>query len=114
MAGKTEWEDALIKHGIMAAPEERETEDDKHLRMLEGMDQARAKALESKSLDELEDELDDDVLEIYRRNRIQKMQEDADRKTYGTVKRIGQTEFIDQVTNASKTCPVVCHLFESG
>jgi hypothetical protein len=31
MAGATEWEDALIKHGIMQAPPKQETEDDRTL-----------------------------------------------------------------------------------
>ena len=31
----TEWEDALIKHGIMAKPVEKETDDDRHLKVME-------------------------------------------------------------------------------
>jgi hypothetical protein len=35
MAGKTEWEDALIKHGIMAAPEVLPTDDELALKHIE-------------------------------------------------------------------------------
>lgn len=35
MSGNTEWEDALIKHGIMQEPEHQETEDEKALRLQE-------------------------------------------------------------------------------
>ena len=67
MAGKTEWEDALIKHGIMEAPEVKETDDEIQLRMIQKM--ADRDVLADKSLDEL-DELEDDyeseVLEKYR------------------------------------------------
>ena len=38
MSGQTEWEDALIKHGVIAAPEIHETEDEKALRLQEVLD----------------------------------------------------------------------------
>ena len=65
--GKTEWEDALIKHGIMAAPERRETDDEyqlRHQQRMADVDPLAAKSLEQ--LDELEDDLDSDVIEKYR------------------------------------------------
>ena len=67
MAGKTEWEDALIKHGIMEAPEVKETDDEIQLRMIQKMadrDMLADKSLDE--LDELEDDYESEVLEKYR------------------------------------------------
>ncbi len=65
--GKTEWEDALIKHGIMEAPEVVPTEDELALAYQEAMaarDPLAGKSLEQ--LDELEDDVDDQILNVYR------------------------------------------------
>ncbi len=67
LAGKTEWEDALIKHGIMEAPEVVPTEDELALAYQEEMaarDPLAGKSLEQ--LDELEDDVDDQILNVYR------------------------------------------------
>ena len=63
----TEWEDALIKHGIMAAPEYVPTEDElavAHAAKLAAVDPLAGKSLDE--LDELEDDYDDTVLKMYR------------------------------------------------
>lgn len=67
MAGKTEWEDALIKHGIMAAPEVKPTDDELQLEYQQKM--AERDVLADKSLDELdelEDDFESDIIEKYR------------------------------------------------
>lgn len=38
MAGKTEWEDALIRHGIMAAPEVKPTDDELALKYIQSQE----------------------------------------------------------------------------
>lgn len=69
MAGKgaTEWEDALIKHGIIEAPEEIATQDDIALAMQEavaGLDPLAHKSLQQ--LDEVEDDFPEEELDFYR------------------------------------------------
>lgn len=115
MAGKTEWEDALIKHGVMEAPKEEITEDDIHLAHSEAMEAKDPYAdLTLKELEQLEDEVDDSIIETYRRKRIAKMRSEAEKAKFGSIAQISQSAFVDQVTNASKTCSVVCLLFAKG
>jgi hypothetical protein len=67
LSGKTEWEDALIKHGIQQAQVAQKTDDDLHEEAVEraaGHDKLATKSMEQ--LDELEDEVEDQVLEQYR------------------------------------------------
>lgn len=59
MAGKTEWEDALIKHGIMAAPEVLPTDDELALKHIEKRQDENSAAAEAKSLAQLDREEDD-------------------------------------------------------
>lgn len=115
MAGKTEWEDALIKHGIMQAPEEQETEDEKAVRLQE--EAASVDVFANKTLEELnamEDDADEDVLEVYRRQRLQQMKEEAARNIFGSLIQVGQTDYKESVTIASEKHPVVVHLMEAG
>ena len=66
-AGRTEWEDALIKHNIMQADTQQQTEDDRQLARTEeraGRDRLADKQLDE--LDELEDEVDDRAMQQYR------------------------------------------------
>lgn len=116
MAGKTEWEDALIKHGIMEAPKHKETEDERQLKFQESMaehDPLANKTLDE--LDELEDEIgDEDVLEAIRRKRLKELQEQAARERFGVVQTLCRADYSREVTEGSKNSPVVCHLFSQG
>eukprot|EP00475_Leptophrys_vorax_P041744 TRINITY_DN78792_c0_g1_i1.p1 TRINITY_DN78792_c0_g1~~TRINITY_DN78792_c0_g1_i1.p1 ORF type:complete len:244 (+),score=73.43 TRINITY_DN78792_c0_g1_i1:201-932(+) len=117
MAGTTEWEDALIKHGVIEAPKPKETEDDRYQKMLDTKDVVRQHELESKTLkelDDLEDDIEDEELEALRRRRIEQMMQTAAMTRFGALKTIGQTEFVDEVSTASRGSPVVCHLFSRG
>lgn len=67
MSGKTEWEDALIKHGIMQATTVEKTDDDLHEEQVEREQKHDPHANKSMAqLDELEDDLEDAVLAQYR------------------------------------------------
>jgi len=115
MAGKTEWEDALIKHGIMQAPPVVRDPDEVHEEELERKRQADGDPMAKKSLeelDELEDEVDDRVLDSYRQRRIAELKEVAAKKRFGAYKQISQTEFVAEVSKAPADVHVVCHLFE--
>lgn len=116
MAGKTEWEDALIKHGVRQAPvvgptqEELETMDQENAAMV---DHLAGKSLAE--LDQLEDEYEDDVIETYRRRRLAELQADALKMKYGFVTTISAQDFVPQVSEGSKQgAAVVCHLFARG
>ena len=66
-AGRTEWEDALIKHGIMQAETQQLTDDDRQLAGVEERERRDQLAeLSVDELDELEDDVDDRVLQQYR------------------------------------------------
>jgi hypothetical protein len=65
MAGKTEWEDALIKHGIMAAPEVKPTDDELALKFIEQRQEENAQAAEAKSLAQLARDEDDMKVTIH-------------------------------------------------
>jgi predicted DNA-binding protein (UPF0251 family) len=114
MAGKTEWEDVLIKHGVMEAPKEQETEDDRHLKYIQSRDEVRSRELDTKSLAELEDQVSDDELEALRRKRIHEMRQQAALDRFGVVQTITQSAFVSEVSDASKSVNVVCHLFSRG
>lgn len=112
MAGETEWEDALIKHGIMAKPVKGPTDDELALEWIE--EQKRKDELAGKSLkqlDELEDEVDGDKLDGYRAKRIAEMKAAAERNRFGDYREIGETEFVDEVSKAGDGVSVVLHLY---
>lgn len=69
-AGRTEWEDALIKHNIIQADTQQLTEDERQLAGIE--ERAGRNVLADAGLDELdelEDDVDDRVLQQYRSDR---------------------------------------------
>jgi len=114
MAGKTEWEDVLIKHKIIPAPPVVPTEDELQL---EDIEKQQAKdPLADKKLEEL-DELEDDVAEQtmakYREKRLAQLKEEAKLNKFGVVVTIAQSEFVKEVSQAGD-CWVVCHLFVAG
>mmetsp|Transcript_23258 Transcript_23258/g.65298 ORF Transcript_23258/g.65298 Transcript_23258/m.65298 type:complete len:243 (+) Transcript_23258:95-823(+) len=121
MAGKTEWDDQMIRLGHMKAPEPTVTEEDL-IEMIENAAKAysreptREEKLEKSTLeelDELEDEEEDEVLDRYRQKRIQEMKEAAVKNRYGKVLDIKAPEWKHQVTEAPKDLYVVVHLYKS-
>jgi len=110
MAGKTEWEDTLIKHGIMEAPVEQKDDDDEFLDFL---NQEKEDPLAKKSLEELnslEDDVAEDTLAIFRERRLKELQFKQAREIYGSVPTITQSEWQREVTQITDTF-VVVHLF---
>lgn len=47
-----------------------------------------------------------------RKKRLQEMQEAAEKNKYGEVTQISKPDFVREVTEASKSCWVVVHLFK--
>lgn len=110
----TEWEEALIKHGIKQAPERVETEDQKQLKAIEELQSRDTHANKSLAqLDELEDDLEEDTLAAYRARRVKELKEKAKRDKFGAVFQIHEPDYKREVTDASAEPGVwvVVHLF---
>ncbi|KAI8144497.1 thioredoxin-like protein [Fennellomyces sp. T-0311] len=113
----TEWNDILRARGILPPKDEQSKEsiEDMYVEALNTRKQEQ-ESLENKTLDELdelEDELDDDrIILEYRKKRMQEMQKLAEKDKYGDVTQISKPDFIKEVTEASKDCYVVVHLFK--
>jgi hypothetical protein len=112
MSGATEWDDALIKHGIKEAQVVQATDDDLHqegvARHLASDPHANKSLAE---LDTLEDELEDNVIAHYRARRIEQMKAKAKLEIYGQVYHIREQDFIQEVSQAPADTYVVLHLF---
>lgn len=114
--GETEWEDALIKHGIMTKrPDTGPTDDELALAVQEAMedhDELQGKTLEE--LDEAEDDFDEDVLNQYREARLAELKKRQEADKFGEVRQISEPDFVKEVTEASKDVCVFLHLFNYG
>jgi len=121
-AGRTEWEDALIKHGIIEAQTVQESQDDSDTRRAE--QHVQSQQIENRmanasldELDELEDdmpELDDRILQQYRAQRIAALTAEQAKAKFGTVTEIRADEFVVHVTDASKEATVIALLYRPG
>ncbi|ORX85206.1 thioredoxin-like protein [Anaeromyces robustus] len=104
----TEWNDILRAHGVLP-PKEPEPEEIDPNDLLP----TREEILEQSTLDELDELLEDDdrrVLEKYRQKRIAEMQALARKEKYGSLITIDETNFVEEVTEASKECAVVVYM----
>jgi hypothetical protein len=80
----------------------------------------REARLQTANLGEL-DELDEDdefadtrMLEVYRQRRIEEIKESAVQNRFGEVQEIIKDEWIREVTEGSKSSPVVVHLYQNS
>ncbi|KAG2213389.1 hypothetical protein INT47_009062 [Mucor saturninus] len=112
----TEWNDILRSKGIL--PPKDEEKDDRMEDAFVDMVRARQDRLDSlenkdlDELDELEDLEDDQILNQYRHQRMMEMHALAAKEKYGEVYEISKPDFIREVTEASKDCHVVVHLYK--
>jgi len=84
--------------------------------ILEGRRLAQENRLEGKDLDELdalEDEEDEAFLEKYRQQRVQELHSLSQKSLHGTVYPISKPEYSREVTEASKSGPVLVNLTSS-
>lgn len=121
MSGKTEWEDALIEHGIMAAPEVEPDQDELYADDQERQEQEAIdnpyKHLFGKDLDQLkehEDEVDEDSMEVLRKRRLAQLKRQAARNKFGRVINISEPEWKAEVTEAEPDVWVVVNLYTWG
>ncbi|TDH74144.1 uncharacterized protein CCR75_002968 [Bremia lactucae] len=107
----TEWEDILVKKGILApkskVPEEEEQEEEQHV------DPRENATLEE--LDEMEDDDDDDAeLARIRQRRIEEMMTQAARNKFGDVQPISKDEWAKEVTESSNDHWVIAYLWDDA
>ncbi len=78
---------------------------------------ARLKTADLDELDELEEDdefADSRMLDVYRQRRIEEMRKSAVKNRFGEVQEIIKDEWIREVTEGSKSSPVVVHLYQDS
>ncbi|EZG81692.1 phosducin [Gregarina niphandrodes] len=111
----TEWDDLQIKYGNYA-PLEREVKAEeislKAQEAIANVDPLAGKNLDQ--LDELEDDIDEDVLETYRRRRLEELKAAKAKEKFGDVYNVSMDNYVDEVTLASKQATVILHLYDDS
>ena len=117
----TEWNDILRAKGILPQkPAELEISESDLIDMLEQTiaDKTTGRTMDNMSLDEL-DELEDDflvedeqIVQEYRLKRMAELKRMYKLERFGHMVDISQTEFVREVTQASKEVWVVCFLYK--
>ena len=100
--GKTEFEDILIDHGILKAPEQPAPEEQVVY------DTSNKYERDPADIDDDEDIDDDAFFEEYRRKRMAEMRQNCQ------VTEISRPDFCKEVTEASARCPVIVHLYNDS
>ncbi|KAJ1543718.1 hypothetical protein HK096_008186 [Nowakowskiella sp. JEL0078] len=115
----TEWNDLLVQHGILKKDVEI-TEDDLAAMVDTAVAEKYEKVLASKTVDDLDEMLDDLLnepdereLESYRRARLAQLKDYASRAIFGSVSEISKPDYAVEVADASKTSWVVLTMYQS-
>ncbi|KAG0298351.1 Phosducin-like protein 3 [Dissophora globulifera] len=114
----TEWNDILRAKGIIPKKEGEISEADIIDMIDEVIAKRDAKNYEQKTVDELDELLDEDnedeerVLQEYRQQRLNAMKQQMSEDKFGEVQHIYKTDFVREVTEASKTVWVVVYLYK--
>eukprot|EP00919_Chromeraceae_sp_WS-2016_P017432 GHVR01041511.1.p1 GENE.GHVR01041511.1~~GHVR01041511.1.p1 ORF type:complete len:276 (-),score=96.03 GHVR01041511.1:29-856(-) len=109
----TEWEDILARHKIIDPPAPVVTEEQLTrvaVEVAESYDPLAHKTIEQ--LNKLEDDVEEDELEKYRQKRLAEMKSQALSHKFGSLYHIHKDEFVKEITEASHTDTVVCHLYQ--
>ena len=124
----TEWEDVLVKKGIIEERAEvrfqRESRKEASKRTGNaeeslGVDAIKTRrseyveGLDFQGINDAEDELDDDEFRRIREKRLRELRARAARQKFGSVIRISKPDFVKEVTEESKTSWVVVELCKS-
>jgi hypothetical protein len=126
----TEWEDILIKKGITTKaqvlmnkglnPDDFLTDEElgKELGIKELTKAEEIDPLSLASLDELDELLEEDenekAINAYREKRLQELKEQQARNRWGSVYDISRNDWISEVTECSKSCWVIVHLYQDS
>ncbi|KAF9584557.1 Phosducin-like protein 3 [Lunasporangiospora selenospora] len=114
----TEWNDILRAKGIIPQKEAEVTEAD----LIEMLDEAILKRqgnnYEDKTVDELDELLEEGnedeerMLQEYRQQRLNQIKLELSEDKFGEVEHIYKTDFVREVSDASKNIWVVCYLYK--
>jgi hypothetical protein len=120
----TEWDEILIKKGIKTRDEclwDKGVNPDDFRKAPEVTfedvsEEELLDQLNAKEIDELEEDMydDDRMLEKFREKRLKEMKEAAVQARFGDYIEISKDEYIREVTECSKTCWVVIHLYQDS
>ncbi|OMJ70169.1 hypothetical protein SteCoe_31903 [Stentor coeruleus] len=109
----TEWEDIHRKIGNLPEKPKVPTQDEIMSQVIDVVEQAEPlKYLSHDQLIEIQDDLDEDIFEKYRKQRIKELQEVAKKPRFGTVIEISKQDFIQEVNDAPKDVFVIIHLYQ--
>jgi len=108
----TEWDDLQVQHGNFAAPQEELKEADLTKMIIDFAEQKDYVAdLSLNKLNELEDTIDEDKLDHYRRMRIEEMRQKRLAYKFGEVYNVTKAEYQSAVTDSSEDHFVICMLY---
>lgn len=108
-AAKTQMDDTLVACGVIDPELEDMNDDEFHLRFQNEM--AQIDMNDYKPIEQLEDEqVSDDILEKYRRQRLREMQEERAKSKFGDLREITDKEFETEVRAFQGV--VVCCLYD--
>eukprot|EP01107_Rhizomastix_libera_P000282 TRINITY_DN1049_c0_g1_i1.p1 TRINITY_DN1049_c0_g1~~TRINITY_DN1049_c0_g1_i1.p1 ORF type:complete len:265 (-),score=81.37 TRINITY_DN1049_c0_g1_i1:65-829(-) len=115
----TEWEDILAKK--LGIGQDKDTEErESSIIEVPTVEEAKMQRFADASIEQLreieqDDKLEDDdstIVEMYRQKRIEEMKAAAARNKFGEVIDIPGSDFVKEVTEASKNGPVIVHLYK--
>ncbi|KAL8429376.1 hypothetical protein Efla_001214 [Eimeria flavescens] len=103
---ETEWDALQRKFGNLPPKPRVVTEEEKTRRLVDSLEEVDVLGRKSlKELKELEDEVEEETLEAYRRRRLAELKRKQKRNRFGEVIKLERDEFVRQVTEASVVDP---------
>ena len=109
----TEWEDIHRRIGNLPEKPKVKTQEEIMSEVIEAVEQAEPlKYLSYEQLGEMEDDLEEEFFEKYRRDRMNEMIESARKPKFGQVIEISKQDFIAEVNQAPKDTFVIIHLYQ--
>jgi len=99
----TEWEDLQVKYGNWQKRPDVITNESISQKTIDAAEQIDPLAGASlKTLQKLEDDIEEDVLDKYRRQRLEELKQKKQEYRFGYVTQVQKAEYVEQVTDASK------------
>ena len=109
----TEWEDIHRKLGNLPEKEKVLTADEIMSKVVDAVEQSEPlKYLSHDQLVEMQDDLDEEIFEKYRKERLREMRENALKPKFGRVIEISKQDFIAEVNEAPKDVFVIIHMYQ--
>jgi len=108
----TEWDDLQVQHGNFAPPKEEIKEADLTKMAIDFAEQKDyIEDLSLNKLNELEDQIEEDKLDYYRRKRMEELREKRLAYKFGELYNVTKAEYQSAVTDSSEDNFVICMLY---